>query len=1301
MKANQFDIIGDSGFHIRHGTQIQIKVCSGLMKHATLFIALSLFIPSGWLHAQQDELEFSTAQLEYFEAEIRPLLVKHCYECHSSKSKEIKGGLRVDARSLLLKGGDTGPAVEPGNAKSLFLDAVNYGDIYQMPPKYRLAKEDVSKFTKWISDGAAWPEEAIANVNTGEKFDLVQRMRDHWVWEKPVDHRTPKVKDQDWTRRSLDNFILQKIEKANLSPNPSAARSALIRRAYFDLVGLPPSPAQVNAFIDNPAATQTAFEKVIDELLESPHFGERWARHWMDVVRYGESYGHEFDYGVPHAHQYRDYLIRAYNADVPYDQFIREHIAGDLLTEPRLNEKGFNDSVRGTGFWWLGEAVHAPVDVRQDEADRIDNQIDVMGKAFLGMTIGCARCHDHKFDAISTKDYYALTGFMQSSRRDIRTVYPETVMKPLIKKMADAQAKLSSDVATGISPQSLLSGQDFAKYLMAAREVIYGQPKEGENRDKAVLFEDFEDGNFEGWTTEGTAFGNKPITKETQADYQGDQKAIGKGWANSHNIREGGDTGKGDSHQGKLISHPFKVDHRFIHFMICGGNHAGKTCINLVIDGKVIFSQTGFATNVFRPIHWDVTEYQGKMAQIIAIDAQQGGWGNIGLDHIEFSNYPTATQQGRSAEKVAKELKVDSSLLARWVVALTADETNHVTHPLHVWRNLMNLPNEAIKDRVEAESRRSSDALTQAAELLARSPQLDGLTQWTTEWFAEGEAFPIKPTPSGTLDLRGETLQLFKTGTINSGQLSNRLTGSFRSPTFELNHTALQMKLQGKDVTARMILDGFFMYRYNGLLFSGFSTSVNSDVSSRWHRLQGDVHRYKGHKAFIEFLDTGNGSVSIEDIRQTSDGSPRDIPNTLILDIANDRVADHQTFAVSFGEQWEIALQAWHEAQLSAEQVGLINWAFRHKLVDIPAPLKETVIAQWEQYRELENSIPGAEQILVMADGSGENENVFIRGNHKALGEEAPRQLLSAIVGDSPVEAHGSGRLQLAEDLVEPGNPLTSRVMVNRMWHHLFGRGIVASTNNFGVLGSRPSHPDLLDHLALRFVNQHNWSVKSMLKEIMLSSTYQMDSTPNPDYNDIDPNNNLFYRQNIRRLEGEAIRDSILAISGRLDRQQFGPSVPVFVTPFMTGRGRPGSGPLDGAGRRSIYIGIRRNFLSPMMLAFDMPIPFNSVGRRNVSNVPSQALILMNDPFVVEQSKLWGKRMAGLADKSIEDKILQMYIEAFARVPTREEITDAVEFMQIQGQAYNIPEENLGTDERLWADLAHVLINTKPFIYLN
>ena len=307
------------------------------MKYAYfLLTALLAFQPVN-LFAEDEEVKFSNSQLEYFETEIRPLLVKHCYECHSSKAKEIKGGLRVDARSLILKGGDTGPSVEPGNEESLFLDAVNYGDIYQMPPKYRLGKADVDKFAKWIREGAAWPDEAVTQVDVGERFDLEDRKDKHWVWKGPVKHRVPTVHNQDWTRRSLDNFILKKLEANELVPNDGASRTALLRRAYFDLIGLPPTPQQVDAFLNNPAETQTAFEQVIDELLNSPHFGERWARHWMDVVRYGESYGHEFDYGVPHAHQYRDYLIRAFNADVSYDQFVREHIAGDLLANPRLS----------------------------------------------------------------------------------------------------------------------------------------------------------------------------------------------------------------------------------------------------------------------------------------------------------------------------------------------------------------------------------------------------------------------------------------------------------------------------------------------------------------------------------------------------------------------------------------------------------------------------------------------------------------------------------------------------------------------------------------------------------------------------------------------------------------------------------------------------------------------------------------------------------------------------------------------------------------------------------------------------
>ncbi len=336
-----------------------------------------------------------------------------------------------------------------------------------------------------------------------------------------------------------------------------------------------------------------------------------------------------------------------------------------------------------------------------------------------------------------------------------------------------------------------------------------------------------------------------------------------------------------------------------------------------------------------------------------------------------------------------------------------------------------------------------------------------------------------------------------------------------------------------------------------------------------------------------------------------------------------------------------------------------------------------------------------------MADGNAENENIFIRGNHKVPGETAPRQLLSAIVGEKTTQSSGSGRLELAADIADANNALTSRVMVNRIWHHLFGRGIVASTNNYGVLGQRPTHPKLLDHLARQFSDEHQWSVKDMIREIMLSSTYQLSSIPNSKYRESDPNNFLLYRQNIRRLEGEVIRDHILAVSGRLDKTMYGPSMPVYLTPFMSGRGRPKTGPLDGAGRRSIYISVRRNFISPMMLAFDTPVPFNSIGRRNVSNVPSQALILMNDPFVIEQSQVWAKRLSANDQQTPGERVDQMIREAFGRPATKTELADAADFLEIQREQYAINAENLMTDIRLWADLGHVLINSKPFIYID
>jgi hypothetical protein len=349
--------------------------------------------------------------VEFFESKIRPVLAKYCYECHSAKSSKVKGNLLLDTRAGIRAGGDTGPAVVPGKiSESLIISSLKHED-FKMPPKERLPDSIVHDFETWIAMGAPDPRDG-GSAKAYHTLTL-EESKNFWSFKQPVKHSPPAVKNAAWAKTEIDKFLLAKMEEKNLHPAPDAKPAALLRRLHFDLVGLPPSAEEVDAFENSYAANpRQAIEKVVDALLASRHFGERWGRYWLDIARFAETNGNADNVPLPEAYRYRNYVIAAYNADKPYDQFIREQIAGDLL--PAKNNAHRDELLTATGVFALTSKPRAQNNPDY-KYDLLADQIDVATRAVLGLSVMCARCHDHKFDPISTKEYYSLAGIFDSS----------------------------------------------------------------------------------------------------------------------------------------------------------------------------------------------------------------------------------------------------------------------------------------------------------------------------------------------------------------------------------------------------------------------------------------------------------------------------------------------------------------------------------------------------------------------------------------------------------------------------------------------------------------------------------------------------------------------------------------------------------------------------------------------------------------------------------------------------------------------------------------------------------------------
>jgi cytochrome c553 len=1179
------------------------------MSHISrLALLLAILAPRALLAI---EAEFTAEQIAFFEAKVRPLLVERCHECHGAETQEA--GLRLDGRAAILRGGDTGPAIVPGKPdQSELIRAVRYDpEGYQMPPDGKLSDEQIAILTRWVESGAPWPSETDVAARSDEAFNLQERAK-RWSFQPLRRPAVPPVDEQPagaWCRNPIDRFIVAKLTENGLTPAEPADRSTLLRRASFDVLGLPPTPQQVAAFVTDD--TPGSWERSIEEMLASAHYGERWGRHWLDLVRYAEGRGHEFDHDVANAHQYRDYVIRALNADVPYDQFVVEHVAGDLLVadeetgSPALHPRrlhpqtGANESILGTGFWFLGEWIHSPVDIRADEAERFANMIDVYSKTFLGLTVACARCHDHKFDPITTKDFYALQGYLQSSH--YRQARFETMEHN--RQVAEASEHLYLEAQRAILPvyQELVDAavDDLDKYLLAARDVFEGHVARSREPLKSL-------------TAEALQEFVSPI-----AQLRGLDPVTLLAWVRHLPVA------------GEDFSNPFHL--------------WGKVCSGELADPGA------------------VQAYLSSQMERERLEEQRV------IDEELFL-------------KVGESISVndaDLSILTGFILPLT--DTPH--HPYRRFEAFVH----------------------------QRNPLLDDLT------------------PIGDAD-------------AEPGAAGHRrsLGATVRSPTFEIWHDKLCARVRG-DCSIYVAVDSHMLIKgpLHGQLFSDHPAPEGEDDTWRWITV--DVSRYRGHRAHVELLPHAGRSFSLRGVWQRDQDPPIErarlwgrcwSANTSLA-----RFKEFKTLAKTLTSAFRDVecLDPHFVSEADVEEtygcvLDAADWVVMHpELFGLDRPEPRQAIAKVsrpfiEQSRQLKKQVRAASALApAMTDGSTEVEYVFIRGNWKKPGELVVPAFLEVFRGaEMPVPDRGSGRLGLARWMVEPGTtPILPRVIVNRIWQHYFGVGIVSTPDDFGYMGQDPSHPELLDWLASELV-EHDWSLKHIHRLILTSAAYRMastvdgqsstvdrtgaptDSTNHPQSTinpaEVDPTNRLLWRQNVKRLEGEAIRDAVLALSGRFDEQMYGRSIPIHLTPFMEGRGRPAeSGPVDGAGRRSIYIAVRRNFPDPFFQAFDMPNPHTTTGRRNVSNVPAQALALMNNPFVIQEAQRWGRRLVRQSSSADQQELIRRaYLACVARAPRDDEVHAAVRFLESQSRELQSDVD----DPRVWGDLCHVLLNSKEFVFV-
>lgn len=1079
---------------------------------------------------------------DFFASQVEPLLRQHCFECHSHE-KKIKGGLALDSRSGWEKGGDGGAAVVPGELeKSRLITAVRYtNDDLQMPPKMKLSGAEIAVFEQWVKQGAPDPRPSITG-GARQDWESLYEARLGWWSLQPVKRPTPpSVQAVNWPRNEVDHFILAGLEANGLKPVAEADRRTLARRLSFVLTGLPPKPDLVEQYANN--TSPRAYEELVQSLVDSPSYGEHWARHWMDVVHYSDTHGYEWDIPAKNSWRYRDYLIRAFNADVSFKQLIMEQLAGDLI-EPRIDpQTGLNESLLGPMALRLGERRHGDNSAIEGiSQEAVANVIDTVSKGFLATTVGCAQCHDHKLDAVEQRDYYGLAGILMSTRWGVRTVDTTDPNQDVL----DELKKIKAEIRDELFKQWQQSKDSLTTKIAAVPLEEAAKPAEKKGKFASAPRSQFPDTLSAIWRSINNSVSDEVTFEMSWAKTAEDYKTL----------RE------------KAVTE-------------------NQTNLRLMAD----------FTGSEIPVGWRIDGF--------------------GMQHgLTRNGELVVADEGDNV--VAQVLPA-----GRWS---------------HAW------------------SPRLAGAIR--SPLLGQAPPLTFSVGYTG-----GKCGAISFVVDQSF--HGESVV-----TLNQPTTGWRTLTAGNFPALTPTDRQVPRRVYLELVTKS--LNNNFPPRVN---FGGVKENEINDERS-WI----GVTRIYEHAAGKPPQDELGRFVSL-----FADATP---PKT------KDELAERMAALVL------AAIERWNNGLCDSEDVTLMNDVLASKWLTNESAATPALAQLMTRYRETEKRLQLDRTIGSAADwNEGRDERIGIRGSYTDLGDHVPRGNVRFLGGAAErTTTQSSGRLEFALNVASDQNPLTARVIVNRVWHHLFGVGLVRTPDDFGHMGEQPSNPELLDYLAMRFMDE-GWSIKKLVTLLVTSAAWRQSSIPEAAAVAADAENRLWHHLPMRRLEAESVRDTLLAVAGRLDTTLYGP--PIDPHRFAEDAAkRLASGPLDGNGRRSLYLKMTMMEPPKFLAIFNQPMPKLTVGKRDATNVPDQALALMNDPFVIAMANYWSKHV--LQDQAAvpQTRLQRMFATAFARPPENEETDRLLKLIDRSAKLRGVDAGALMNCEPLWQDVAHAIFNLKEFIYV-